>query len=374
MPSPHNAAVILAIAMTVLPALGAANPAAKPTAPAVPEPASPYERLVQAYLAGRWADVADARKALAPLAPSLTPQQRADVEYVGLAVADHRPPWWDRCKAGTKGVFRVSYWGEEFRAMFEADEKITWNLMPLPTGTVVRVTWDPKAMDSNDPVGGSLGRRGFSKGVVLEYNVRYAMVAAHVLTRLLPGELAGALDTKYPDGRIEKADPEKKLRLQQYRSFAAELTALYYVSPRARQASLAWCLAAYKIANTPANRPRRAISAMIVQTLLEDISKWPSLKLPDDLSEDAEQAAAKFYHFRAPMTWTLAEDRALREAAWTFHHANPMSRVLAEGKIVLPSGMTFLFDIEEDKPLQAERSAWVEAHIKKARAARGTAK
>lgn len=354
---------IVVAAWSIVPAGGAEGPASRPAA-------AEADRLVKAYLAGRWAEVAEARRSLAGRMQLLTARRRDDVAYVRKALAEHRPAWWASCKAKKKGMIRVGYWGRTFSVTYAPGDKAGLRWRQEGASVVCSVHWDPNGMDSPARGGGSLGGRGFSKGVVCELGIWRVLVSAYTLSRVAPWELEALFDVKGPDGRLRKADPAKKLRFQQHQSFASELAALYHVGPVARQASLVWCLAPYKLNNTAPLRPRRAIAAMVVATFLQDLSKWPSLKLPDRISDGTEKSTAMFYHFRLRDPWTLAEDRALREAVWAFHRENPDKQVLGQGKIVLPNGQTFLLDIEKDKPHEARRNAWVRQQLEKARPAR----
>jgi hypothetical protein len=366
--------VTAAIALATVPAAAAQAPAPKPGAHATQEAGRQCDELVDAYLHGRWAELAKAQRSLARSTHLLTAQQRDDVAYIRKATAEHRPAWWATCKGGRKARLRVQYWGKSFSVSFAPGKQPGWRYRRAGQWLVCSVFWDPNSMDSGKPTTGSLGRRGFAEGLVRELNIWNALVTAYTVSRMSIRDMAAIAGVKGPDGKVRGGDPKKNLRYGQYQSFAGELAAMYYVSPPARQASLVWCLAPYKLDDMPHLRGRRAIAAMAVATFLEDFSKWPSLKLPPETSGDTEQSTAKFYHFRLHKPWTLAEDRALREAIWKFHHASPRKQVFDDGKLVLPNGMTFLLDSERDAPHQARRDAWVKQQLAKARAGRKSAK
>ena len=360
---------MLAIAATALAAAGAQGPASKPAPAGEPDAATQYDRLVRAYLDGQWKQLTDARRSLGGRLDRLAEAQRDDVAYLDKAVADHRPAWWQACKSGKKARLDVPFWDKSFSIAYAPREGIGWSYRQEGAWMVCSAFWDPNAMDSDQPVGGSLGRRGFSQGVQFELNLWNALMSAHVLSRMTVRELVGFYGTKGPDGVIQGGDEKKRLRFQQLQSFTGELAGLYYVGPPARQASMVWCMAPYKLDDTDLLRPRRAIAAMLVATFLADFSKWPSLALPDERDGDTEKSTAMFYHFRLLKPWTLAEDRALREAAWKFQQANPGRQVFNEGRIDLPNGLKFLFDMAQDAARQSQRDAWVKQHLQKARAA-----
>jgi len=63
-------------------------------------------------------------------------------------------------------------------------------------------------------------------------------------------------------------------------------------------------------------------------------------------------------------TWTLAEDKALREAAGRFCKANGQG-VLRTGKVVLPNGKTFMLMPQGDGPFRDQRIAWLKEQLQK---------
>jgi hypothetical protein len=51
-----------------------------------------------------------------------------------------------------------------------------------------------------------------------------------------------------------------------------------------------------------------------------------------------------------------------------------LATAVVAAAIVLPNELTFLFDIEQDKPHEARRDAWLKQQLEKARALRSLAR
>jgi len=354
-----------ALALASLPVLGEGT-----TQPAGNQAVGGYNALVEAYLHGRWAELAEAQKALASQAESLTAAQQDDVAYIAEASAVHRPPWWADCKAKKAATLEVPFFTKSFRIPFRPAAQTGYRYGQRGAWMECTVHWDPNHMDSAVEAGGSLGGRGFPAGVICERNLWAALASAHFVQMTSPKTLREIFGLTGADGRVRGGDPNRQALFQQYMSFTSELTTLYHVAPPARQATMVWCLAVCKLQDQPHLRPRRALAAMLVAAFLEDLSKWPSLTRPELVEAEPERSAARFYHFRLFEPWTLAEDRAMRAAALRFHELNPPRKFLTAGGVTLSNGMTFLMDAEKDAPHLARRDAWVKKQLARTRAPR----
>jgi hypothetical protein len=112
---------------------------------------------------------------------------------------------------------------------------------------------------------------------------------------------------------------------------------------------------------------RKAAGALFLAEILANPAKYPSIRLPSALSEDgSEEKLAE--HVRNKIekhSWTIAEDKALREAIKSFAAANE-NGVLQSQKAVLPNKLAVSLDPEADKPLRSKRDAWLKLQFDKA--------
>ncbi len=339
------------------------SPPASDTQPA--EDAEPARRrgaarhrlrdLVRSYLTGRWDRCRRAAEALEGDLALLDDQDQAQAAYVLSAAAACRPPWWETCKFGAYTEFTARVWGREIDARFSPAGEPGLRVSRAG-GAAANLAWDAHAMDRPELAAGRLGEHGFTVGEATEMTVWLLLGAADHVVHTDPKLL-----------RVRS--PEDKAAAQRTQSFRAALAALDHAGPRARLALVLTALDALSTADASdevSDRPLAAIGAMVVEAVLAEPSRWPSLA-PDGVpaGDDAERAAGRAIAARVGSGWTLAEDRAIRLAVRRFAEANPAA-ALGSGEVVLPSGRRFAFDRSRDEPHLAVRRAWLRERLKQA--------
>lgn len=315
-----------------------------------------YARITDAYMHGKWDPLEKALRAPAAQMASLTAQQRLDAVYVRQALAECRPSWWKMCAATSKAMIRPKIWDRTFDVIYESGEQSGLKFKTTNRQLSVTVSWDPAALQDTSPAEGSMGKHGFTKADMANLNVW--SILGH-----------SASWVKMPPKALAAMSKSEKVRLQQYQDFRANLAGLYYGSPPARRAALVIYLAAFlpKYGSGPMGGSRRAVGSMFLAEVLADPSKWPSLRLPAKLSEDgAEEKLAVHFKFKIGPPWTIAEDKALREAIRAMARKNDR-QVLQAGQVVLQNGLVFMIDEAADQPFRAKRDAWVKAQFDKAK-------
>jgi hypothetical protein len=170
-----------------------------------------------------------------------------------------------------------------------------------------------------------------------------------------------------------KLPDAEKLPISRYMSFRSQLATLYHTTPPGRRYGLHIYFAAFyhnKWGKGPMSGTRRANCAMLLAELLADPSKYPSLKLPRSLpAKHAEMALGQ--HFKHAIkrgaVWTIAEDRAFREALKAFAAANGKA-VEKTQQVRLPNKLVVHLDPETDNErFRAKRDAWVKERFDKAK-------
>jgi hypothetical protein len=308
--------------------------------PAVP---SAYDAVVQPYLAGKWDELAGKLKSGAKELNALTGPRKADIAYIRQTLAESRPAWWANTKAGMKTAFRANLWGRGFDVTYDPEGKTNIQMNYTGDGVEVVVSWPAADMDNPAPA-----EHGFSKGTLNELNV-FSILGMADAWRTVPAQTFANL------GAADKTLLTRVLDLQ------GNLAGVYYGSPRARQWGLWLFLHSYQAqyAKMPTINARKAVAVAFLVEVLAGPSKYPSIDLPVRLeAENAEENLALAVHpCLEKHGWTLAEDRAMREALKSFAAANA-GALRNGGKVTLPHGLVLSLDPDQDTVLRPKRDAW----------------
>lgn len=315
-----------------------------------PKPSGPYESIAEAYLKG---DFKSTEKLLADATPkelaSLTPLQQADIAYVKQALAECHPAWWEPCKTGEKVPFAPTIWGQTLNAIYDANGKKQFNIEFGAGGKkVVTVTWSQKEMDNP-----AHAEHGFSHGDLANLGTWQTLGSLAVLVNLQPKAL----------NNITVRD---QARLQRYIDFRGNITCAYYGSPMSRRWMFWLDLAGFldKYAALPNIEVRKAVGSWFLVEVLTNPHKYPSLKLPAPAPEAAEKPLADHYRVRIEKkSWTIAEDKALREALKLFAAANNLN-LFESQKVALPNQLFHALDTDEDKPHATKRDDWIKVKLR----------
>ena len=307
-----------------------------------------YPKLVDAYMKS---DIEALEKLLASDLGALTDEQKKDVAYIRSALAECRPSWWKIAKAGQKAPINVQVWGRPLDVTYDPASKDGLTFSFTPSAKKFVVTWPAGEMDSADK-----GEYGFLKG---------DQVAVTLWGRLGMASAINNVDLK----AVAQGGQPANLRFNRYIDFRGNLAALYYTTPAARRYALHIYLASFmdKYGKGPLVNTRRAVGAFLLSELLAQPSAYPSLKLPKALKTDQseQELATHFKHaINRGSTWTIAEDRAFREALKAFAAANDRT-VFETQQLTLPNKLTLSLDDKEDAPLRTKRNQWVKAQFDK---------
>ena len=342
-------------------ALGPAAPktetpdaAAPKTKAPPPDPADLYAQIADAYMKGDFGELEKALQAPPRILAKLSRARQADVTYVRQALAECRPPWWQGCKAGQKTPIQQVVWGRPLNATYDPAGKNSMQLRWAGREPVLTVAWASADMDSTAPA-----EYGFLKGDLANLGAWYNL-----------GQCAASV--AMPTQSMPDLSESTQLRLNLYLDFRGNVTGLYYASPPARRWGLHIYLAAFMehYGKGPMAPPRRAVASWFLTEVLASPGKYPSLKLPETLAaEAAEEKLAVDLKFKIGRNtpWTVAEDKAFREAVKVFAAAND-PQVLQTCKVALPNGLTYALLAGEDAPFSPKRDAWVKAQFDKAAA------
>lgn len=347
--------------------IGLAAGVAAGGAPVPREAQDRYDRIVQSYLKNRWEDLKEALKAPPKDLSGMTRQQRDDLVYVRKAYAECRPPWWDQSKSSGKFAFRPVLWGKTFTVTFDPTDEPGFHMQTRSGKLELSITWDALELDSTDPPKDhTMTGHGTKQGDMADMSLWINLSTAALMASFSMETLSAVFSNE-----------QDKATFQRYQLFHGQLAALYHSSPRARHAGMVIYFSGFmkKYGTGATAGTRRAIGSMFLADLLADPSRWPSIHLPSSLPPDnAEGALAEHCIGQIDRNWTLAEDRALRDAALAFYKANVGKQVLKTGKITLPNKLAAMLEPDKDGPFKTQRDAWVMKHFEAAKAQPGKAK
>ena len=312
---------------------------------AEPQEGDFYRRIVQAYLDGKWDELDLALLSAADRIAALPAAQQDDVAYIRSAREECHPPWWNLCKAGNKVSFRPNVWGKTLNVTYVPDGQRGVQVQYHNADAAFTVTWPADEMDNP-----AVFDRGFTKADANAAEVWTSLGTARVWSQTSGRLLAGVGE-------------KEKLRMARRQDFRSNLTALYYGSPKSRRWSLLVDLLTWsekEYADLPVAGSRKAIGAMFLAEVLGNPAKYPSLPLPPSLDADGaeEKLARHFRHVVDRQSWTLAEDRSLREALKKLAAAND-ANVYQTEKVTLANKLTVSVDPAAEGPPREKRDVWL---------------
>jgi len=322
------------------------------------EATAAYGKVAEAYLSSRWDDLTKAERAVHRHATRLTAKQRAGLSYIRKTTAEFRPPWWKTCKSTVPKKIRARIWGRNVVANYlPANQPNMSGKIGAMNRMEITVSWNPSLVDSTTPEKGrTAARHGLTTGDIGEFIV-WRQLGYSYITVSLPVKTTFALYN------------ENKHLYLHLQSFYANVTSMYHCSPRARRAAMLMHANAMRGSNSNEAQLRscRAIAALFAAIVLEDPSKWPSVSLPNSVPDSGVEAKTCLYLYaNVEPTWTLAEDKALREALRNFFRANGERALKGRGRLLLPNRTGFMLMEPDDRRFQAKRDAWVKKQLSKA--------
>ena len=313
------------------------------------EPAGIYDRAVSAYLTGKWGELDTLLRAPGELA-ALPAAQTADLAYIRQSVAESCPAWWRQSKEQKMFTFPLIVWERKFTAVFDPGAKS--GLQANYSGSQVSLTLSWGTADMDSP---AHAEHGFSKGELAALGIWVTLGMAKSWAEIPLSTWRGIKDADQP-------------RIQRYLDFRGNVTGVYYAPPRSRHWGLFLFSLAYleKYAKMPTVMSRRALGAMFAAEVAAHPERYPSLPLPKTLPADGAEAKLVLHlkDWIEKHGWTLAEDRALREATRALAVANENS-TLQSSLVKLANGTMVSLDPAADTPYRQKRDAWIWARVNK---------
>jgi hypothetical protein len=288
----------------------------------------------------------------------MTPAQRLDIAYVRQAYAEHRPPWWKNTTSSKNVSFTATIWGRSFKANFMPSEMLGGQVVGLDESGRFQtiVTWQPHLVNSPKPIEGEVEE-------------------AHKLTE---GDMAGAIvwhelghnyvTQSLPTDQVKVLYTDYRLLFGALQEFYADMTALYHCTPQARKATMMIRVPglSWNDVNDPHCRAAHAIGAWILAQVLSEPAKWPSFRMPPKTPKDEiERRTILYMYEHIEPSYSLAEDRHLRELVGQFIRTQGATVLKKKGTLTIAKGLDLKLMTAEDRELQTRRDTWVAAELTK---------
>ena len=313
-----------------------------------PSPGEPFQRLLDAYVGGKWDEVEGMFAASGRELQAIPLSQQPKVNYMRQSLSECRPEWWKRCKAGEKFAFAPNVWGRAVPTTFDpaAKSPVQWSLFRGQLSWTV--AWPTKDMDSHAPA-----ERGFSKGDVACLNVWSTLGRAEAWSAI-------------PLEEQTNLKEDASILLMRYLDFRSTVSDVYYGTPPVRRCGLWLSLTMYvgENAASPVRSAREAVAAMFMSEVLAHPAKYPSIQLPKALpaGDVEEKLAWELMQWIGKHGWTLEEDKYLRDTFAAFAKVNARQAHL-RGQVTLANGLFVALDPEKDKLLRAKRGLWFKSKL-----------
>ena len=324
-----------------------------------------YKRVLQCYKSGTLTNVPDELKKTMRVRGLLPRSAQTDLAYIPRTLKGYRPKWWPNMRSSSNVTFKAVLWGRPMTANFVPSEMFGGQMpVGIKNGRLVTiVSWRPSMIDNPNPAKGYLAQR-------------------HKLTKAAMGEAIGWHELGHT--YIENFLPLKHVMVLyenherlyfHLQEFYADMTSLYHSSPGGRLALMFTRLDGMMRYDESEEHDRagHAIGSLILANVMLSPKKWPSFHFPSKVPDKHIELNTLCYLYENIDTnWTITEDNALRALLKKFISANGSKVLRSKGAFPLPSRLSFMLMVSDDRPWQTKRDAWVkkklEAMIKSGRA------
>ncbi len=322
-----------------------------------PRKSSPvFDDLAAKYMAGDWTKFTQ-DLAKAPQLASLPAGNAADLAYMRAAVAECRPAWWARAKAGQPFTIDVTAFNRTIPVNYTPGQEAS-HAGNKNGKFIFQASWVPGVMDSSNSIAGINSTLLFPAGNYVLGDVTYYAVWS-CLVKQLPLVDYGAV-------KIAELDNQEEKYVADHREFCGTAAGLYYATPNSRYLTLAECVQAFDPDRRSSKswEGRRQFGAFLLVTLLSHPETYPSLKtditgLPDERPQGTgteEYLCTNYFKNKLIASkLTFAEDCALRQAIWEFFMANTD---WSDSRIKLPNGLALESDSTKEPQATKDRWTW----------------
>ncbi|HEY4329693.1 MAG TPA: hypothetical protein VGN88_08145 [Phycisphaerae bacterium] len=331
--------------------------------PQLPKPAdgarksSPiYDDFMARYMSGDWTKLAADIAGKGPQLAGLPAGNAADIAYVRAAVAECKPAWWEKIKAGKPLSIEATVFNRILPVSYTPGQ-LKANGATRSGKVIVLASWPAEQMDTLDAIDAKealiLSANNCTLGDFMDFRVWNSISFYAPLV-------------EYGEIKLAELDKDEEYNVENASDLFATASGIYYGTPTGRYLGLLECCGAFsaKQRATILLRGRRQYAAFLLVELMSHPDKYPSLKLvvsglPATLPKGTSPEQYLMDTFVSSAIHanklTFSEDCALRQATWEFVMAN--TDWVAHG-IKLPNGMMLENDLIKDQEAMNGRWEW----------------
>lgn len=330
-----------------------------------------YGEYEQAYLQSDWETLKKMRKNVELRQGLLQQDQRANLKYIRDTAGKFKPNWWPMSTSAEPVEFPAEIWGKRFTASYRPWTDPGPNTFHAPNGAIAmrkvapgtRVEelkivseWRPQLIDNLNPATGKLAEiHGITLGDIGEVLAWHALGYNYIALTLSRQDAV----TLYTD---------HYLLYGHLQEFYADMTALYYASPRSKRVQLFIRLQDLdfyldKIWNS---RVPHGIGAILLADMLANPDAWPSVHFPPAVAKQQVELNAIIYVYEHwEPNWNVTELRRFSQLIQDFMQKQGDRMLRHKGEFDLPNRLKFNLMVEKDGLMQERRDAWVAMKLEK---------
>lgn len=331
-----------------------------------------FGRTVKAYLDSDLELFSNLAKDATKKRVLLSPTQRGDLIYMQKTAKSFRPKWWGNCLSPSNISFNATIWGDQFVANYQPSMALGSQRIRLRgkyvrqgnsveyrvDGVDVIVSWQPTLVNSRNAARGKLAEiHGTTHGDMGEVIVWHELGHNYITNSL-------SLD------HVVELYKNHPLLYNHLQEFYADMTSVYHASPHARRPALMFRLGLldYYDELEPHTRGAHAVGAIVLAEILQDIDKWPSVHLPPEPpKQQAELNTIIYVYEHWAASWSVAQDRILRDLAMNFMRREGRNVLRSRGMVLLANKLKISLMAAQDRHRQKQRDAWVVTQLQVAK-------
>jgi len=324
-----------------------------------------YDRLLESYMKADWTEFVDLYKQFSKMRLKLSPNQLKDVIYMRKTAAEFRPGWWKHTNSMKNKSFKAQIWKRWFTANYVPSETLGSH-QPVEIRNkrlVTTVSWRPTYVDNPKPFSNDNSFYVFIPEAK-DYDFKLGTMAEVIIWHELGHNY---ISLNLPLKHVIRLYNEYGLLYSHLQEFYADLTAMYHSSPPGRLFTMRFRLmnmVDYDENNVHTRGCAHAVGALLLSKILDEPEKWPSFHFPGKAPKNDVEPMTIFYLYRhVDPSWTLAEDRQLREFINKWVRTNGESALRRKGRILLPNGQTMMIMAGEDRTYQRKRDQWIKKKL-----------
>lgn len=325
-----------------------------------------FTKYEAAYLAGKLDEVDTLYREVRAKQRYLGREKQNAIRHMNKMAPEYRPKWWKGTKKQEENSFKAQIWGKSFYANYVPSRELGLQAVypkqeyNPKTGQleivdlIILVTWKPLMVDSPEPAGGKLAEmHGYKLGDLAEVIVWHELGHNHI-TETLSTKDNITLYERYSD------------LYSTMHEYFADMAAIYHGTPPARKLAIQFRLEEldYYTQDSSHCRGAHGIGAIIIADMLKNPDAWPSVRFPPAVPKQQVELNTIIYVYEnLPPKWTVEEDIRLQGLAEEYVKKQGERTFKDKGKITLPSKLTYMLMIGEDREHQPKRDDWVRGKL-----------